>query len=279
MTNPTRYSVGQVNVSYGVRQSGAPQPADAPPSHRPHDGTEPLITHEDFVEVIKHFQQSPQELFLSVFARYRVARRRFLEAKARQSMKFADQMTNLADRTLEHNLQALEDFAASARTDRLIRPLSAIDRIFFHSKAMKVLSVGPRSEMELMSLLAQGFARENIRGLDLFSYSPWIDAGDMHKMPYDDNSFDLLIAGWVLVYSSDPHQACREFLRVVRDRGFIAIGCTRLPAHRRAESGYQPKVDDLLEVFGPAVRRVYVRHDSESEDEEGRTIVIFDVRK
>ena len=237
------------------------------------------MTKSDFADIVQRLQQSPNELFLLDYARYRVARRRFMEAKTRTTLKFAEQKTHLTDRTLEDNLQAMEDFAAASRADRLIRPLSAIDRVYFNAKNLKVLSVGPRTEMELLSLVGHGFAPANIRGLDLFSYSPWIDAGNMHSMPYGDNSFDLLIAGWVLVYSSDPHRACREFIRVIRDKGIIAIGGTRLPAHRRAESGYRPNAEELLDVFGSAVRHIYVRHEGESENEESRTIVIFDVKK
>ena len=264
-----------LNVRYG----GAPMRPVGGQSAPVSNPSDALMTRADFADIVQHLEQSPNELFLIDYARYRVARRRFMEAKARTTLKFAEQKTDLWGNTLEHNLKAMEDFAGVSRVNRLIRPLYAIDRVYFRAKDLKVLSVGPRTEMELLSLLGQGFARENIRGLDLFSYSPWIDAGNMHHMAYADNSFDVLIAGWVLAYSNDPHQACREFLRVVRDKGIIAIGLTRLPTSRRAEGNYMPNATELLDVFGSAVRRVYVRHDGESDDEESRTIVIFDVNK
>lgn len=238
------------------------------------------ITEEDWNRILAHFQKRPQDLFLIDFARRQIAHGRYMKAK--EKLKISDDHDSLFAGALDHNLKGLENFEAIARTNRLIRPLYAIDRVFFEAHKLKVLSVGPRTEMELFSLVGQGFAPKNIKGLDLFSYSDWIDVGNMHHMPYADNSFDVVIAGWVLTYSSDPDQACREFLRVVGDRGIIAIGATVLadakrPADGRTDKHY-PRTADLLAVFGSAVRNVYVRHDSEP-GEDGRTIVIFDVKK
>jgi len=107
----------------------------------------------------------------------------------------------------------------------------------------------------------------------------------MHAMPYEDDSFDLVIAGWVLVYSSDPDQACREMLRVVRDGGIIAIGATRVAGEKRDKISlgrtdkHYPVADDLLSVFGSAVDNVYVKHNGDTTQDESRTIVIFDVKK
>ena len=42
---------------------------------------------------------------------------------------------------------------------------------------------------------------------------------------------------------------------------------------------FLPKVDELLLIFGDAVKNVYIRHDPESDDVIGRTIVICDVCK
>ncbi len=241
------------------------------------------LTMQDIEAVAEHFKHRPQDMFLIDFARQHIARRRYLEAKDR--LKISDDHDSIWDDAISHNLGGLDTFGAVARTNRLIRPLYAIDRVFANARHLKALCVGPRTEMELLSLVGQGFQPGNIKGLDLFSYSPWIEVGNMHNMPFADNSFDVVIAGWVLTYSSDPERACREFLRVAGDRGIIAIGATALSAADQAVEPtgrskiHYPRTDDLLKIFGDAVRNVYVRHESESPDEEGRTIVIFDVRK
>lgn len=243
-----------------------------------------VITSDDWKAILQFLEKNPQHIFLIDHARYLVGLRRYLEAK--DQLKITDDHDSLWEDAIAHNLGGLTKFGAAARTNRLIRPLYAIDRVFFHAAKLKALCVGPRTEMELLSLVAQGFHPNNVKGLDLFSYSPWIEVGNMHHMPYPDNAFDVVIAGWVLVYSSDPDQACREFLRVVADRGIIAIGATVLNKADRETAGqagrtdkHYPSADDILKVFGSAVRNVYVRHQSEPGDNEGRTIVIFDVNK
>jgi SAM-dependent methyltransferase len=242
------------------------------------------ITGDDLNKIMENYKKNPAELFLNDYARFVISHRRYMEAKGQ--LKFTDDHDSLWVDAIEHNVKGLESFGAVGRVNRLIRPLYAIDRVFFSAHKLKALCVGPRTEMELFSMVGQGFRPENVKGLDLFSYSPWIDVGNMHNMPYADNSFDVLIAGWVLAYSSDPDQACREFLRVVNNRGIIAIGATVLDKKSRENPGqtgrtnkHYPRADELLAVFGNAVRNVYVRHESESDDQEGRTIVIFDVNK
>lgn len=243
------------------------------------------IEREDLQAVFEHLAQNPRDLFLIEYARSLIARRRHTEAVASKTVDITSDQNSVWPDALEHNLPGLEQWHINARTNRLIRPLSAIDRVFFRAPDLKVLSIGPRTEMELLNLVGHGFSPDNIRGLDLFSTSPWIDVGNMHSMPYPDNSFDVVIAGWVLVYSSDPDLACREMLRVANDKCIIAIGATRWTEQKwRAEGNgrtqkHYPGVWDVLEMFGTAVRNVYVQHESESDDQEGRTIVIFDVNK
>lgn len=244
-----------------------------------------VIKPEDLQAAIEHFQSKPQDLLLIDHMRSVVARRRHVEAMAVRPVSVTSDQNAVWPGGLDHNLGGLESWHLAGRTNRLIRPLSAIDRVFFNAHNLKVLSVGPRTEMELLNLVAHGFSPDNIRGLDLFSSSPWIDVGNMHSMPYPDNQFDVVIAGWVLVYSSDPDQACREMLRVAADKGIIAIGATRWTEEKWRAKGngrtqkHYPRVWDVLEMFGTAVHNVYVQHESESDDEEGRTIVIFDVKK
>jgi len=243
------------------------------------------ITKQDWTEIVQHLQRQPQDLLLIDAARAIIARRRYEEAKRDNAIKITQDEDRLYGDALQYNLKGLDQCGSAARTNRLIRPLAAIDRVYFHAATLKALSVGPRTEIELLNLVAHGFAPGNVRGLDLFSSSPWIDVGNMHSMPYADNSFDVVIAGWVLVYSSDPDQACREMLRVVNHHGIIAIGATRWTEEKwRAEGKgrtqkHYPRTQDVLDMFGSAVRKVYVRHDTESDAVEGRTIVIFDVNK
>ena len=126
--------------------------------------------------------------------------------------------------TLIHNLDALKrprtDFTMD-RVDRLLRPFSAVETIGTDSN---ILIIGPRTENDLLMFLAYGFERSKLRAIDLISYSPWIELGDMHKMEYPDNSFDGVFCGWVLRYSASPRDVAAEITRVARNGALIAIG-------------------------------------------------------
>ena len=125
--------------------------------------------------------------------------------------------------TAEYNLQALVKFPLAdfvmPRMHWLINAAYAIPDINAHSR---VLIIGPRSENDLF-LLKSRKARY-IKALDLISYSPLVTLGDMHEIPFPDNSFDLIIIGWTLPYSSCPEVVIDELKRVASPRSFICIG-------------------------------------------------------
>jgi len=172
---------------------------------------------------------------------------------------------------IEHNLAALKRGWALARPSSLIYPLSHCNYISQNRSTLKVLVIGPRSEAELLGLLAIDIPAENITALDLISYSPAIDVGDMHDMPYEDNSFDVVIMGWVLAYSNDNQKAASEVMRVARPNAHIAIGCevTSLSIEQRErkarDDGRNYKVDecttftcvdDVLTLFSDSISSV-----------------------
>ena len=41
----------------------------------------------------------------------------------------------------------------------------------------------------------------------------------MLKMPYEDNTFDVIFCGWVLVYTNEIQKAVNEMIRVTRSGG------------------------------------------------------------
>lgn len=175
----------------------------------------------------------------------------------------------------------------SNRPLRLIRPLSVLDHV---SKDARVLSIGCRFETELLYLVGHGFAPGRIRGMDMISYSPWVDVGNMHSMPYATGSWDVVILGWVLAYSDEPERAAAEILRVVADHGVVAIGVSYYPEARLREldrqgslvGGIQTRiqtVDAILALFGGSVDEVFFRHDAADPGAEGVCCVIFSVRK
>ncbi len=187
----------------------------------------------------------------------------------------------------QHNLRALKLARPSDRILWLIQPLSAIDKMNENSK---VLAIGVRLETDLLYLAAYGFHPKNIRGMDLLSYSPWVDLGNMHNMPYADNSWDAIMLGWVLTYSTDPQKAADELVRTSKNGGIIAIGLTYYPEHvlegyRQSQgslmgtTGQIQTVADVLKLFEGKVDRIYFNHDVADPTRQGPTMVIFSVKK
>lgn len=221
--------------------------------------------------------------------RYWVARARFVYlARLRKKLAtFDDSDPSIAAKTLEHNLAGMVDLAVS-RSSQLIRPLSVIEAV---KRDGALLSVGPRTEGEILNLVAHGFDARHIRGLDLISYSPFIDLGDMHAMPYEADRFDTVILGWVLAYSETPDRAAREVVRVAKHGAVIAVGVEYNPLNEdeiRQRFGYTvgrrervQSVDEILSWFGDAVDVVYFRHDiaPERRGELGGIMTIFSLRK
>lgn len=190
--------------------------------------------------------------------------------------------TAISADTVPYNLHMLMKDFTVVRSQLLIRPLSVIEAVPPHAD---VLAIGPRSEGELLNLVAHGFEPERIRGLDLLSYSPWVDVGDMHAMPYDDGSFDVVVFGWALAYSSDPPAAVAEVLRVIRPGGIVAVGLEYTPLTDEeliATYGYTiggptrwVSTEQVLELFGDRIGEVYFRHDPARNDEVGAIAAIF----
>jgi hypothetical protein len=91
-----------------------------------------------------------------------------------------------------------------------------------------LLVIGPRYETELLVARSLGFRHESIRGLDTHSYSPLIDVGDMHAMPYGNGAFRNIICGWTLSYSVRPEVAAAEMTRVLAPGGYLIVSVQKV---------------------------------------------------
>jgi hypothetical protein len=85
----------------------------------------------------------------------------------------------------------------------------------------------------------------NVRGFDLFSYSPWIDIGDIHQTNYADGEFNAVILGWVISYSQEPEHLVAECKRIIKRGGYLGFGIEGNPVHRRTGVCQPPRVNAL----------------------------------
>lgn len=196
--------------------------------------------------------------------------RRFYYTRVRRQLRTLG--SELAfETTLSHNLPSLK--WSNDRIGLLLKPLSVIETLEPDSD---ILIVGPRNEHDLYYAQGQGFAATHVRGLDLISYSPRIDLGDMHETPYADDSFDAVVVGWTLSYSRSPRRFAEEVTRIARNGAVIAIGVeysTLSEEDVKALAGYVIQerefveerinsVSQILELFGDRVGDVFFAHDA-----------------
>jgi len=173
------------------------------------------------------------------------------------------------------------------KAELLVYPLKAIDFINFDK--FKVLSIGPRVESELMTIRSMGFKWKNIKAIDLHTYSNLVELGDMHDMKYEDNSFDVVISGWTLRYSTNVKLALSETLRVSKPGGIISIGFTYNKEHttdpkrktNKTEENEIYTTDQIKEIYKENIRNVYFEFDAYKDNPNvpRQSVIIMRVKK
>lgn len=248
-------------------------------------------------KILRHWKLLRRTLYLiPAYQIFVVRTRLFYFVRMRRRLRTIESENAFAN-TIMNNLKGLKHY--NARTDALIRPLSVIETM---NERSELLIIGPRNEHDLFSAIGHGFGREHVRGLDLISYSPMIDIGDMHATPYPGDRFDAVIVGWTLSYSRTPDLFAREMVRIVRNGGLVAIGVeysTLTPDDSIALSGYAIQEEEylkerinttrqILDLFGANVDTVFFDHDAPlklSHSRDGmialpsKVLVIFSIRK
>ena len=241
--------------------------------------------------MLKIISRNPADLLLSEKCRQFLCADRW-EAAGKHLEIFSDGGQGVMPGTVAHNRRELETigFGSTRRTQRLLNPLSGLDPVYGNAGNLKVLSIGPRTEMELLHLVGLGFQLNNITAVDLISSSPLIDLGDMHALPYPDRSFNVVISSWVLNYSNRPQLAVDEMVRVCANQGLIAIGLTydptyggnyinETPAEATAIIGSMHRsVDDLARLIGPKLDRICFQQDPVADQVKGPVMLIARIR-
>jgi len=250
------------------------------------DGTDPLefVTTRTLNEIWRHLKFDREALLQTQIARVLVTRDRAKYFFAQDVVKRITNPTQqVAANTLEYNLDAAKSFPELDRPMMMINVVTSIDRVYKNKKRMDVLSIGPRSEIEIFGTQSAGFSKDRIHAIDLFSYSPFIEVGDMHAIPYPDSSFDVLLAGWVLSYSTDQGRVAREIVRVCRNQAIVAIAGdfsdgTRDRQTFSNETTHMQSCEQVLSQFSGHVKRVYFRHDPQLP-EVTTVMTVFEVDK
>src|SRR5262249_13781537 len=163
-----------------------------------------IVTPAFFADLIALLEKDRERILEIGLARAAIAQWRYRDLMQAGGIKTASSAELAIPDTIAYNEMTLRSYVADDRPMRMIWPLVSIARVLEDVGNLKVLSIGARTEMELFALLGTGFSLPNITMIDLFSYSPIIQIGDMHKMEFPDDTFDVIVLGYVLGYSRKP---------------------------------------------------------------------------
>jgi len=125
---------------------------------------------------------------------------------------------------------------------------------FVKADDILVLCVGCRNIAEIDYFRTKGVSR--VVGIDLYSENEGILVMDMHSMTFESDSFDVVYSSHSLEHALYPQRAIEEFVRVVKDKGIMAI---EVPVNYKTSSvdlvDFR-SVDNLLAQFGQHVSQV-----------------------
>jgi hypothetical protein len=126
---------------------------------------------------------------------------------------------------------------------------------------LKVLSIGPRTEIEFYNLwLFFGFSWGNIVGADLVSTSPKIACADISmKLPFEDNAFDVIVTSHCLEKSGDPQRTRDEIRRVAKPGAKVLVGGDRAVPRTPAKTPvnfFKGGVYGLIDHYGLRVQDI-----------------------
>ncbi|MGQ0528837.1 MAG: metalloregulator ArsR/SmtB family transcription factor [Panacagrimonas sp.] len=102
-----------------------------------------------------------------------------------------------------------------------------------------------------------GAARKRLAGFPNVAFHQ----GDMHRLPFADQSFDHVFAMHALSYSADPAGLLREAARLLRPRGRLVVAALRRHQHAETQRAYDHinlglevrELNGLLEAAGLVV--------------------------
>lgn len=221
-----------------------------------------LIDDRALQRLVEELSTNRTQLFEIPTVRSLVSQWRYRDLNAAESIKFYDgEVPDVLPNTAAYNELSLRSSVGLDRGTAVIYPLRAISWIQKDIDKLKVLVVGARSEVELFALLAAGFQIQNITMVDLISYSPFVEIGDMHNLRFADDSFDLVLLAHVLSYSATRKKAAHELCRVTKPGGIVSfceasaqlkVECTA-PDEMHISAIKYSNCAEVIETFAPYV--------------------------
>jgi len=160
--------------------------------------------------------------------------------------------------TNNHNKSAFQNLKTDCMYNRIKFIQGALQSLEYVRNDFKILLIGSRTENEFFYLKSFGF--KNITCIDILSYSPKIECMDMHNLKFKSNKFDLIICGWVLIYSQNLKQCVREITRVAKNNSIISIGYAK---DRIKQKNNLNTASAILKLFFKNIKKKIFIYDGE----------------
>src|SRR5262249_21320720 len=113
------------------------------------------------------FIGNPEELLQIRRVRQILARERLKVLTKTSAVRTASDVAGVIHNGLEYNVAGAKSAPDLDRPSLMVGVVTAIERVWKNIDALDVLSIGPRSEIEIFSLMAAGFRRERSRLRDV----------------------------------------------------------------------------------------------------------------
>ena len=149
-----------------------------------------------------------------------------------------------------------------------------------------ILYIGARTEGEIFYFSTLGYDINRIRCFDLYSYSSFVNIGDMHNLPCLSNSFDTCLLTHCITYSEKPLVAISEAYRLLRPGGrlFISVSLDNsVSPTKKKLASERPKtgahnilpIEGYVELVESSSLSLYVSTISKVESHPPMATVVF----
>ena len=127
----------------------------------------------------------------------------------------------------------------------------------------------------------KSYGYHNTVGFDLFSYSKHVLTGDIHATEFSENSFDVVLLGWMISYSKNPQKVIDECVRITKSGGLIGIGVDYF--QEQEVSGIpenSPRVNHLnssaniIELFKNYSHKVIFDFNHEEKNDDAISVIV-----
>mgnify|MGYP004290280341 CR=1 FL=1 len=124
-----------------------------------------VLSRQELQAILTGLSKTPQRLLALPEVRAAVARHRFDRLKSERGLEFSPfEEDDLRTGAVQHNVDGLNALPALDRTAELVQPLLSLNIVKANINSLRVLSIGPRSEIELLAIMPAIHTLRPVRG-------------------------------------------------------------------------------------------------------------------